>query len=47
MNPHTAPRPSVRRPTVAERRYSTPRLLALQLTLTLVGALLLTTSLLA
>ena len=47
MTTHTPPRSSLRRLTVTERRYSTLRLLALQLTITLVGALLLTSSLLA
>jgi hypothetical protein len=47
MNAQMAPRPSVRRPSVSERRRSTLRLLALQLTITLLGVLLLTTSLLA
>jgi len=46
MNTHPA-LPTVRRPSVSERRRSTLHLLALQVTITLLGALLLTSGLLA
>jgi hypothetical protein len=47
MNAHTTRRSPLRPISVSERRRSTLRLLALQLTITLLGAMLLTTSLLA
>ena len=47
MNAHTARRPPLRSPIAINNRRSDLRLLALQLPLTFLGAVLLTTSLLA